>query len=70
MTLLILTLTSSQEYLVTAKGCGSVMGAFGVPSSIYQKSMSGYKKIYRSESNEDIEVLNQRPKAIVILEQL
>ncbi len=49
------------EYFVTGKGCGCV-GTVRCASSIYQKTANGYKKIYRSESNEDIEVLKTRTK--------
>ena len=49
------------EYLVTGKGCGCV-GSIRCASSIYQKTAQGYKKIYRGEANEEIEVLKTRTR--------
>lgn len=49
------------EYLVAGKGCGCE-GSVRCASSIYQKTAKGYRKLYGSNPNEDIEVLNTRTK--------
>lgn len=61
VTLLYLNNDKQPEYLVTGKGCGCV-GSMRCESSIYEKTAHGYRKLYRSMSNEDIEVLSTRTK--------
>lgn len=59
VSLLYLNADKQPEYLVTGKGCGCI-GSVRCASSIYQKSTRGYRKIYRTESNEDVEVLKSK----------
>ena len=59
VTLLYLNRDKQPEYLVSGTGACCV-GSVRCAASIYQKTATGYKRIYEGGANQDIEVLKSR----------
>lgn len=62
VSLLYLNNDKQPEYLVSGKGMCGCNGSMRCAFLIYLKTANGYKKVYRTDGNEDIEVLKTKTK--------